>query len=56
VLGMMKRVSAASPIVFAGGVASDPCLVRLLEEVLGTSLIVLENPHILGAYGAALLA
>ena len=56
VLGMMKRVSTASPIVFAGGVAADPCLVRLLEEALGTFLIAPENPHIVGAYGAALLA
>ena len=53
---MMKRVSTVSPIAFASGVATDLCLVHLLEETLDASLIVPENPHVGGACGAALLA
>ena len=44
------------PITFVGGVAIDLCPVHLLEEALDTALIVPDNPHIVGAYGAALLA
>lgn len=51
---MLRRVGATVPLVFAGGVAHNPCVVRLLEEELGQSVIVPENPDMVGALGAAL--
>ncbi len=51
---MLKRVGLVSPIVFAGGVAHNPCVVALLKEELGESIIVPENPDMVGALGAAL--
>jgi predicted CoA-substrate-specific enzyme activase len=54
--GMLKRVSEQGPTVFAGGVARNPCMHRLLEEALQTEVIVPENPQMVGALGAALLA
>ena len=42
------------PLVFAGGVAHNPCVVRLFEEELGHPVIVPENPDMVGAIGAAL--
>ncbi len=54
--GMLKRVSVEVPIVFAGGVAQNVCMQRLLEEALEKRITVPDDPQIIGAYGAALLA
>jgi len=54
--GMVKRVSVEGPIVFAGGVARNPCMHHLLEEALQSDILVPESPQMVGALGAALLA
>ncbi len=51
---MLRRVGLSAPLVFAGGVAHNPCVVRLLEEQLGQPVIVPDNPDMVGALGAAL--
>lgn len=51
---MLKRVSVKEPIVFAGGVARNVCMLCLLEETLKKKITVLENPQMVGALGAAL--
>jgi predicted CoA-substrate-specific enzyme activase len=51
---MLRRVGVSAPVVFAGGVAHNPCVVRLLEEYLGEPLTVPDNPDMVGAIGAAL--
>ncbi|MBW2568940.1 MAG: 3-hydroxyacyl-ACP dehydratase [Deltaproteobacteria bacterium] len=53
---MLKRVSVIKPILFAGGVAQNPCMRRLLEETLEKEILIPENPQMVGALGAALLA
>ncbi len=53
---LLKRVGLESEVVFAGGVARNPCLRDLLERRLGLSLLIPENPQIVGALGAALSA
>lgn len=55
-IAMMKRVSTSGPVVFAGGGALNPCLRSMIEERLGTTLLVADNPQMSGALGAALLA
>jgi activator of 2-hydroxyglutaryl-CoA dehydratase len=42
--------------VFAGGGALNACLERLLSKKLGVELTVPEQPQIVGALGAALVA
>jgi predicted CoA-substrate-specific enzyme activase len=54
--GMLKRVSVEVPIVFAGGVARNVCMRRLLEKTLEKKITIPEDPQMVGAYGAALLA
>ena len=54
--GMMKRVSIEEPILFAGGVARNPCIRQLLEKALDRKITVPEGPQMVGALGAALLA
>ncbi len=56
VAGMIKRVSAEGDIVFTGGVAHNPCMQQLLSEKLERQVLVPENPQLVGALGAALLA
>jgi len=53
---MANRVGVEPPVAFAGGVAKNIGVVRALEEVLGQPLMVPEEPQIVGALGAALLA
>lgn len=55
-VGMLKRISVGNAIVFAGGVAKNPCIKRLLEETLQRRILVPEDPQMIGALGAALLA
>jgi len=43
-------------LVFAGGVAKNPCLKYLLENALGHEVKVPEDPQTVGAYGAAIIA
>jgi predicted CoA-substrate-specific enzyme activase len=54
--GMINRVSSDGDIVFTGGVAKNPCMKSLLEEKLGRRVHVPEDPRLIGALGAALLA
>lgn len=55
-LSLLKRVSTEPDIVFAGGVAKNPCLKYLLGDALGCELEVPENPQMVGAFGAAMIA
>jgi len=55
-VSMLKRISVKEPVLFAGGAARNPCMRHLLEEALGVDLLVPENPQIVGALGAALMA
>ena len=55
-LSLLKRVSMTPDIVFAGGVAKNPYLKYLLGETLGCELMVPEDPQMVGAYGAAIIA
>ncbi len=51
---MLKRVSVEEPIVFAGGVARNVCMLCLLEETLEKKITGPENPQMVDALGAAL--
>jgi len=55
-LSLLKRVSTTPDIVFAGGVARNPCLKHLLDEALVHEIKVPKDPQMVGAYGAALIA
>jgi hypothetical protein len=44
------------PVVFSGGVAKNPGVVRALKRSLGGVIVVPEHPQIIGALGAALIA
>ncbi|KUJ95713.1 MAG: (R)-2-hydroxyacyl-CoA dehydratese activating ATPase [Desulfonauticus sp.] len=53
-VNMLKRVGATPPLIFAGGVAHNPCVAQLLSENLGFSPIIPQDPDFIGAIGAAL--
>ena len=52
---MLKRVMREGPVVFAGGVARNVCMVQLIREALGTRVLVPDDPQMVGALGAALI-
>ena len=51
---MLRRIGVSAPLFFAGGVAHNPCVVKLLEEELRLPVVVPENPDMVGAIGASL--
>ncbi len=53
-VGKGKRIEA--PIVFQGGVSKNIGVVKAFEDALDSEVIVDEDGHLMGAYGAALLA
>ncbi len=53
-LSMLGRVGKEAPLVFAGGVAHNPCVRSLLKEGLNFTPCIPENPDMVGAIGAAL--
>ncbi|WP_031385868.1 acyl-CoA dehydratase activase [Desulfonatronum thiodismutans] len=52
-MAMLNRVGLEHPLCFAGGVAHNRCVIRLLEERLKTRIIVPTEPDMVGALGAA---
>jgi (R)-2-hydroxyacyl-CoA dehydratese activating ATPase len=54
--GMLSRVSADGPVAFSGGVAKNRCMQILMEDNLQQPILTAEDPQIVGAVGAALLA
>lgn len=54
--GLLHRAGYSGNIAFTGGVANNPCIVALLEDMLGKKLLIPSPPDIAGAVGAALYA
>ncbi len=53
-VGKGKKIAA--PVVFQGGVSKNAGVVRAFEEQLGMPVTVDPDGHLMGAFGAALLA
>lgn len=53
---MGKSVGYKKDIVFSGGVAKNEGIRKALEHEIGSEIIVPEEPQIMGALGAAILA
>jgi predicted CoA-substrate-specific enzyme activase len=56
VAAMAAGIDLSPPAMMTGGVARNPAVAAALGERLGMPLAVPENPQIVGALGAALLA
>jgi len=53
---LVKRVRPKPPVGMSGGVAHNPGVVRALEQAIGHPIALPDEPQIIGALGAALLA
>lgn len=53
---LLKRVGMEKEFMMTGGVAKNPGVVKAVEERIGASLYICEEPEIVGAAGAALYA
>jgi predicted CoA-substrate-specific enzyme activase len=56
VTSMMRCVGVKERVVFTGGVARNVGMVAAVQKELRTTLLIPEEPQIVGALGAALLA
>lgn len=54
--GLVRRVGLEEKVMITGGVAKNAAVVKALNEKLNINLLVPEEPQIVGALGAALLA
>jgi (R)-2-hydroxyacyl-CoA dehydratese activating ATPase len=53
---MTQNITVRPPVIFTGGVALNPGMVKALQIELGTGILTPEYPQMSGALGAALLA
>ncbi len=53
-ISMLNRIGAGDTIAFSGGVANNPCMLAMLRERVGVTVVVPDHPDISGALGAAL--
>ena len=55
-LDVLRRVETHKDVVLCGGVAKNRTVVKMFDSELGFPVLVPENPMIVGALGAALIA
>lgn len=53
-LNLLKRVTIKDVLLFAGGVALNTCVIRLIREEFGLNIFIPEDPQLIGAIGCAL--
>ncbi|MDD5312625.1 MAG: acyl-CoA dehydratase activase [Dehalococcoidia bacterium] len=56
VVKLARQLKVETPVVFTGGVAKNPGMVKAMESVLGVPVSIPQEPLITGALGAAILA
>jgi len=56
IIGLLERVGVVEDIMMTGGVAKNIGVVNAIEKKLGIKLYISEEPQIVGALGAALVA
>ena len=54
--GLLSKTGFEAPIVFTGGVAQNNAMIKTMEKVLETKLLIPKHPSITGALGAAIIA
>ncbi len=53
--GMIYAIGIRPPLMLSGGVAKNRMVVQMIEEETGETVLLPEDPQIIGAYGAAVL-
>jgi predicted CoA-substrate-specific enzyme activase len=56
IMGLLKRVGIEREVAVVGGVAKNKGLISILEQDLGFPVLVPEDPEMVAALGAAILA
>lgn len=56
ILGMARTVGIEHPVALSGGVAKNIGLVKIISKYIGDTLLIPNEPQIVGAVGAALFA
>jgi len=56
VVGMVGQVGLKEIVIMSGGVAKNSGVVRAIEKRIGANLVIPEEPQIVGALGAAIIA
>ena len=55
-LSLLRRIQIVEDFVISGGIAKNIGVVKRIEEYLGVRANICDEPQIVGAVGAALIA
>jgi activator of 2-hydroxyglutaryl-CoA dehydratase len=55
-VSLLERVIVEETVLFAGGVALNPCMRMELEKYLGKRVYVPDEPQLVGALGCSRIA
>ena len=53
---LVQKARLSAPIVMTGGVARNVGVIHAFEKLLNTDILIPENPQLIGAVGAAIMA
>jgi len=56
VSGLVRQIGIAEDVVMTGGVAKNKGVVKALEDEIGVRINIPDEPQIVGAYGAGIIA
>lgn len=56
IVGLANRIGVSEEVVMTGGVALNESVVNAIEKEIGSPVVRVENPQVVGALGAALFA
>ena len=56
IMGLLKRLGIEKEVAVVGGVARNKGLIDIMEKEIGFKVLVPENPELVAALGAAILA
>lgn len=56
ICGMVRRLSVIPDVVMSGGVAKNKGVVKTIENILGCTIFVPDEPQVVGSLGAAIYA
>jgi activator of 2-hydroxyglutaryl-CoA dehydratase len=56
VMGLLKRLGIEKDVAVVGGVARNKGLIDIMEKEIGFQVLVPDNPELVAALGAAILA
>jgi activator of 2-hydroxyglutaryl-CoA dehydratase len=56
IFALVRGLGIKKPVIMTGGVANNKAMVRALEYRIGDKILIVPDPQLVGALGAAVIA